>query len=167
MSPFQQFINSLSDEEISQIARGDSSISCNEEDYCLSQRTTSSLFSNLTPNNVKEQIIEMESQLLEELYSQRPLCRSEFEYQAMNLLEKEGIEKFCQHKDQPEHWSLMIDNHHLIAISPEDPRNQYGYFCETAQNLNKDQAESIVMKWLKSHEAYDDYRSKTVCKYCV
>ena len=166
MSPYQQFIAALSDEEVARLVHGDASIGCDDKGYCLVRGGISPLTGESPPEQARDQLKAMEPRLLEQLYSQRPLCRAEFDYQAAQWLLTEGASKFCRHQGQLNHWALMIDDHGLIAIGPDDVRSQYGYFCETDKALDKEQVESLVMTWLKSGDAYDDYLSKTVCRYC-
>ena len=166
MSPYQKFISSLNDLEIEQLARGNTGIGCNYDNYCLTDSKTTAVFLAPVQDQARQQIIDAENQVLEQLYTQQPLCRAEFEYRARQLLESVGAEKFCRHPGQPDNWALMIDGHQLVAIGPDDARNPYGYFCETEEAVNDAKAASLVIHWLESHEAYDDYRSKTVCRYC-
>lgn len=166
MSPYQQFIQALSDDEIGQLACGEASIGCNSEGYCLEKASIPPLKPEATIEQARGQLLDREPQVLARLYSNRPLCRVEFNYQAQALLEAHGAALFCRHAGQADNWALMIDDRGLIAVGPDDVRSRYGYFCEVDQPMNETQAAARVMNWLTSGEAYDDYQTKTVCRYC-
>ena len=95
------------------------------------------------------------------------LCREEFDYQAAALVVAHGAASFCRHEAEQANWALMIDDWHLVAVGPDDVRSQYGYFCEAEAMLDETAAEAQVMRWLKSGDAYEDYRTKTHCRYCM
>lgn len=167
MSPYQQFIDALSDDEVDQLIRGTSGISCNDDGYLIEQGASSPMQSEPEMAQVREQLISMEQSVLEKLYRQRPLCRAEFNYQASALLVTKGEAHFCHHEGDTEGWSLMIDDWRLVAVGPDDVRNKYGYFCEAGKVIDEAEACSLVMTWIKSGAAYDDYRSKTHCRFCL
>ena len=167
MSPYQQFIRILSDDEIKRIGKGVAGISCDARDYRLVDGASLSLVAKPAGVGDRKWLIDSESQVLEALYGQRALCRAEFDYQATELLMAHGISLFCCHPANRGNMALMIDEWRLIAVGPDDVRSQYGYFCEAAKVLDNAGAESRVMRWLNSGEAYDDYRSKTHCRYCL
>ena len=93
--------------------------------------------------------------------------QAEFDYQAEELLSANGAVLFCRHDGNADNWALMIDDWRLIAVGPDDVRSQYGYFCETEDWGDEAQVEGLVMKWLNSGQAYEDYLSKTHCRYCL
>lgn len=166
MSPYQQLITTLSDEDILRISRGESGISCDAHDYLLLEGTGVSPEARPAPGAERQWLLDSEAYVLEALYSQRALCRSEFDYQTAALLATHGAARFCRHPGNRNNMALMIDAWRLVAVGSEDVRCQYGYFCQADEALDEAAAEGRVMHWLHSGEAYDDYRSKTHCRYC-
>lgn len=165
MSPYQRFIDSLSDDEVAQIRSGEMGIACDAHDYRLVAGGVP--VTGHRPNGeVREWLRESESQVLATLYAERALCHAEFDHQAGELFAQHGAALFCRHQGNQNNMALMIDEWQLIAVGPEDVRSQYGYFCEAQEALDNNAAEMRVMQWLKSGEAYNDYRSKTHCRYC-
>lgn len=166
MSPYQAFIQSLSDDDLSALLDGKLSIGCDASAYRLQAQGVAPFDGINGATHTRDGLLALEESVLVRLFSQRPLCREEFDYQAAVLLSAHGAERFLRRECQQGHWALMIDVWRLIAVGPEDVRSQYGYFCNVEGPLNDVEAESHVMRWLKSGEAYDDYRSKTHCRYC-
>ncbi len=166
MSPYQQFVRSLSDDEIARIIAGELGISCDAHDYHLLER--GGLSPATKPAQVAERqwLIASELQLLEALYHQRALCRAEFDYQAAELMAEHGLARFCRRPGNRNNMALMIDEWRVIAVEPEDVRSQYGYFCEADEALDEAVAGEQAIRWLKSGDAYDSYRAKTHCRYC-
>ncbi|MCW8888388.1 MAG: hypothetical protein OQK25_04940 [Gammaproteobacteria bacterium] len=165
MSPYRQFIDSLSEEDIRKIGQGDVGIGCDDHGYLLVQGGFSPLVEEDEQMVNSTLLLSQESQVLEQIYLQRPLCRSEFDYQAQTLLDKNGIKQFCRHPGNIRSWALMIDKPYLIAVPADDVRSQYGYFYESEQILDNEQTASQVKAWLDSGRAYEDYRTKTHCTY--
>jgi hypothetical protein len=124
------------------------------------------LDSSIDIEQAREQLLGMEQRVLEQLYRQRSLCRAEFDYQAEALLAGQGHALFCRHDGNRDNWALMIDDWQMVAVGPDDVRSQYGYFCEASEAVDEAEAEQLVMKWLATGAAYDDYRAKTHCRYC-
>lgn len=167
MSPFLQFIGALSDDEIGLLIRGTRGIGCDDDGYLLEEDAVSPFQCEPVMEHTREQLISMEQCVLDKLYEHRPLCRSEFNYQASTLLAAKGRAHFCHHEGNTDRWALMIDDWRLVAVGPDDVRNQYGYFCEVNEVVDELEADSLVMTWIESGAAYDDYRSKTHCRYCL
>jgi hypothetical protein len=167
MSPYRQFIDSLSEEDIRNIAQGAVGIGCDDRRYRVVRGGIAPIAEPGMRMLTRDLLLSQESQIMEQIYRQRPLCRTEFEYQADALLDENGIENFCRHQGNPGNWALMIDRPYLIAVSADDVRSQYGYFCESEQILDDTQAASLVREWLNSGRAYEDYRAKTHCTYCA
>jgi hypothetical protein len=166
MSPYQQFVCSLSDDEVTRILTGEVGISCDAHDYHLIEGGGLSPDTKPAQGAERKWLIESEPQVLEALYSQRALCRAEFDYQAAELMAEHGVGRFSRHPGNRNNMALMIDEWRLIAVGPEDVRSQYGYFCEADESIDEAVAGVRVMRWLKSGDAYDSYRSKTHCRYC-
>lgn len=145
---------------------GELSIGCTEGGYGLVKGEAIRFEGTPLPEQAREQLIAREKEILEKWFLQRPLCRVEFDHQASQLFTEVGAERFCRHAEKLGNWALMIDNWSLVAVGPEDVRNQYGYFCEASGELSEAEASSRVREWLQSGEAYEDYRSKTHCRYC-
>lgn len=166
MSPYQRFVDNLSDEQLELIMRGELGIGCNDENYCLVEKGYFPLEEAIDEDNVRSILRDNEDEVLSQLYRNQPLCRAEFDYQAVKLIEVHGAAHFCHDSNNPRGWALMIDEANLIAVGPDDVRSQYGYFCECDSLMWEKEAAAKVMKWLESGDAYNDYRSKTTCRYC-
>ncbi|MDH5785061.1 MAG: hypothetical protein OEZ16_05550 [Chromatiales bacterium] len=166
-SPYRQFIEQLSDNEVTLIMRGEFSPGCRGSGYALLPGALPLLEQRSGGESPREWLIAIEDQLLPALFQQQPLCRVEFDYQAGKLLSDHGAERFCHHTGNSANWALMIDEWHLVAVGPEDVRSKYGYFCESPQGLQPSEAKERVAEWLRSGRAYEDYRSKTHCRYCL
>ncbi len=166
-SPYRQFIATLTDSDILRIVEGELSIGCGDQGYGLIKGEVIAFKGPLPVGQARGRLLEMELELLEKWFLQRPLCRVEFDYQALGLLTQMGAERFCRHAKHRDNWALMIDDWRLVAVGPEDVRSQYGYFCEVSREISEEVAASKVMDWLRSGEAYEDYRSKTHCRYCM
>jgi hypothetical protein len=141
-------------------------LGCDDEAYCLVKSDYLPFADQASQEPYRDALRRQEKRVLQQLYKARPLCRAEFDYQSSELLRAHGPARFCHHAGNPRGWSLMIDEARLVAVGPEDVRSQYGYYCESDEALDEQQAESRVMAWLASGEGYDDYRSKTTCRYC-
>jgi hypothetical protein len=165
-SPYQQFVDELTDEQVLHLLRGETGMACDERRYCLSDEGVKCESVEADQGEGRTLLRQRESALLAQLYRSQPLCRAEFEYQAVYLLEEHGAERFCRHPDNPDHWALMIDEARLVAVGPGDVRSRYGYFCECEDVLSAVEAAARVSAWLASGEAYEDYRTKTTCRYC-
>lgn len=166
-SPFQRFIDSLSDDEIEQLVSGSAGIGCDAAGYRLVKARAPLLDGTLSVAQVRAELKVVEEQILAQLYSQQALCRDEFDYQASGLFVAQGAARFCRHDGNRDNWALMIDEWRLVAVGPDDVRSQYGYFCEAEGLQGELEAEVQVMKWLSSGGAYEDYRTKTHCRYCM
>ena len=161
MSPFQQLMFALTEEVFEQLTRGELGLACDETGYHLVPAGMP-----LPRGANRAQIVAQEQPLLAQFYSKAPLGRAEFDYQADRLIAEQGVARFCRHAGNLGHWALMIDDWGLIAVGPEDVRSQYGYYCEADGWPDEAGAEASVLQWLKSGQAYEDYRSKTHCRYC-
>ena len=167
MSPYQLFVSALNDDELTLLARGDMGMGCDFDSYRLEENGQKPFSSVPAIEQTRELLIEAEESILAKLYATRPLCRSEFNHQATELLNMHGATSFCRHGGNRSNWALMIDEWQLIAVNSDDVRCQYGYFCEAEKSLDDPDVAAQVMRWLESGEAYDDYRSKTHCRYCT
>jgi hypothetical protein len=166
MSPYQRFVDSLSDAQLQQLMRGEVGIGCSDDGYCLVENGGVKMQDDDADTDPRSRLRDREGGVLGELYQNQPLCRAEFDYQAEQLLERHGAENFCRRTGSTGSWALMIDGLQLVAVEPEDVRCQYGYFCDIEEHVVDDEAAARTRDWLTSGEAYEDYRSKTTCRYC-
>jgi hypothetical protein len=166
MSPYQQFIDALKKDELRLLMSGIAGIGCDDSGYCLTDAAAPLFDRPPSSEEARALLKKRERQILSQWFSQRPLCRVEFDYQAKELLSAQGAARFCRHDGNKNNRALMIDEWRLIAVGPDDVRSRYGYFCEEGGELDEKTSGERVMKWLKSGEAYDDYRTKTHCRYC-
>jgi hypothetical protein len=165
MSPFQRFIANLSDKQLASVLDGSYGIGCSDNDYCLVEGEGVAVDGTESVAELRSELSENEKEVLHQLYRNRPLCRAEFDHQARRLLREHGAANFCRHPGNASSWALMIDDSGLVAVGPEDVRSQYGYYCEGDNSQECDDAAAKVMRWLESGQAYEDYRSKTTCRY--
>lgn len=163
MSPFQRFINNLSDDDLPRLSKGEAAVWCDDNTYRLARHGIVQENMPTNPDTVRSYLLAHEREILERLYQTQPLCREEFDYQAEALLQEHGADKFYRHADNS--WAMMIDGSLLTAVPPEDVRSQYGYYCEGDEPLPTADASETVKQWLKTGIAYEDYRVKTHCRY--
>ena len=166
MNPFEQFLNTLSTDNINKLATGTLRLSVDDINYTTSPEGIDVL-DLLSGDNAdtKETLIKNQETILTQLYATLPLCRKEFDYQAHQLINKHHPESYCKHANSQNSRALFIEGNQLISVESNDSRHKYGYYCEHHDQLQKENAIMNVMTWLESGQAYDDYRVKTHCRY--
>ncbi|MDH5517833.1 MAG: hypothetical protein OEY36_08450 [Gammaproteobacteria bacterium] len=166
MNPFQEFLNTLSDETLSDLESGKLHISVDDNSYITSTSGVSiSQYQKNISENIKQLLIDNQDSILQQLYKTYPLCRKEFDFQAQQLIMQSQAESFCSHGSMPNKQALFIDGNFLAVVGSTDARYKYGYYCQHEDNLNQQEAKQAVIKWLESGQAYEDYRVKTHCRY--
>lgn len=166
MTPYQHFIQQLDANSLWQLSTGEMGISCQESRYVLAAEGTKPPppTQSLTETaHIRQWLLEQENAVQAALFSDLPLCRGEFDFQARKLLTEFGAEHFYRSDDSS--WALMIDDWKLIAVPPSDVRSRYGYYCEGDETLDGKSASVRVWQWLDSGEAFEDYSAKTHCRY--
>ena len=163
-SPYKTFIRSLSNNDINNLYQGKLCLCVNDNEYILCDSGLS-LQSTALLTEFTHNLLHNQELILKDLYQTYPLCKDEFYFQARQLFEQHGPAQFCQQSLSTDNMALMIDDHELIAIDSNDPRNQYGYYFSHPSIIDKEQATVLVNEWLNSGEAYNDYRVKTHCRY--
>lgn len=163
MTPFQQFINNISHDDLQRLSTAEVAIGCDDNNYCLLAEGVILADIPDNPDEIVAHLLAHEQEILQQLYVTQPLCREEFDHQAKQLIEEQGPERFYRSGDNS--WALMIDGSFLTAVPPEDVRSQYGYYCEGDTPLSAESANSAVYNWIKTGDAYEDYRVKTHCRY--
>ena len=163
-SPYMKFISGLSDADLQKLQTHDLMISINDEHYLLADNGFN-IPDTIKTTDLKTYLYNNQNNILKMLYQTQPLCKDEFNYQAMQFFKYHGAEKFCHYKNNTNNLALMIENEKLITVSRDDPRNQYGYFYTHQSLIDDNMASKLVLQWLDSGSAYNDYRVKTHCRY--
>ena len=97
--------------------------------------------------------------------NQNPPDISDFNQQVANLVSQFGATAFCALPGQSPEHALFMDADQVIAISGEDPRFPYGFFCEINNGLTNAQVTERLQHWLESGEAYEEFVGMNVCRY--
>jgi len=163
-NPFQEFIESLTEDNLANLISGSQCINVDDNNYLLSPDGVN-LTQYANKKNVRQMLIDKQFLIKQALYKENPLCRKEFDYQAHLLIMKTQPESFCHHASKLNEQALIIDGSVLITVKPSDARHKYGYCSQQDKNLTDDEAREAVFRWIKSGEAYSDYRVKTHCLY--
>ena len=122
----------------------------------------------ISPELFKEKVIANEEELLNDYFQSHPVSTKSFQEQFLELTKRYGVMAFAATEGQLADYSLFVDKSELVAEGRESPRHQYGVYCEIDNNMSESEAESRVMQWVTSGEAYERYLEMNVCRYsCI
>ncbi len=114
---------------------------------------------------LKDRVIKNAEDILQRYYRIHPLTEEGFNTQAESLFEQYGASSFAALLGQRAGHSLFVDQGEVIAVTSKDPRHPYGVYKELDKTHAGAKIDEIVQTWLKTGQAYKDYRGMNVCRY--
>jgi hypothetical protein len=97
--------------------------------------------------------------------NQTPPSLTDFNTQAMRLIEQHGAAAFCAATDRHPDFTLFVDDNQVVAEPRNAPRHPYGIYCRLNSGCSEDDISERVNEWLTTGEAYQEFLAMNVCRY--
>ena len=168
---FVEAVQAMSDEDLQSLQTGDRLYLHNDHELMVgAEHKAARLNVELgedaaTPQTIRQALVDQAESLIEQHYRENPLSQPGFNQQVLRLVQEHGAENFAAGSGQRARYTLFVEGGEILRQQAGDARYPYGSFLELHKEFDAAERAKLVIDWIESGEAYQQYLSMNVCRY--